>query len=86
MRTCLGIVLLAGVLSGLAGCATVSTSGMSELCRNEYNSCLDTCQPSDRAPSRFPEGPASNKPQDTGIDFDTPGCVNRCNERAKSCT
>ncbi len=78
--------MLAGVLTGLAGCATLSTSGMSEPCRNEYNACLDTCQPPPRATNRFPEGPASSKPQDTEFDFDTPGCVSSCNERAKSCT
>ncbi|QSQ26090.1 hypothetical protein JY651_14680 [Pyxidicoccus parkwayensis] len=83
MRFALAIVVLAG---GLGGCGTLNTSGMSELCRNEYNSCLDTCQSPTRASNRFPEGPASNKPQNTETDFDTPSCVSACNERAKSCS
>lgn len=83
MRLALAIALLTGAQ---LGCATLNTSGMSEPCRNAYNACLDTCQPPSRASNRFPEGPASNKPQNTETDFDTPGCVNQCNERAKSCT
>ena len=83
MRFALAIAMLAG---GLGGCATLNTSGMSEPCRDEYNACLDTCQAPSRASNRFPEGPASNKPRNTEVDFDTPGCVSECNERAKSCS
>lgn len=82
MRLALAITVLTGLM---CGCATLNTSGMSETCRNTYNACLDTCQAPPRASNRFPEGPASDKPQNTEVDFDTPGCVSECNERAKNC-
>jgi hypothetical protein len=80
------MALLAGMLTGLSSCATLNTASMSEPCRNQYNACLDNCQPPGPASNRIPEGPPPNGPNVGELDFDTPSCVLDCNEQAKRCT
>ncbi|MCY1022550.1 hypothetical protein [Pyxidicoccus sp. MSG2] len=85
MKRSLRIAQLAGVVLGLTGCATLSTSDMPAPCRSQDNACLGTCQPAGSAPRRFPESSPDNEPANTETDFDTLGCVNSCNEQANRC-
>ncbi len=62
---------------GVAGCATLDTSKMSERCRDIYNACLDGC----------PKPMRSATPEQSRFDLDmvTPDCVDRCNKDVKLC-
>ncbi len=69
------------LLSVLSSCATLNTAGMSDSCRNLYNSCLSNCPTAD-ASRRVPPGPSLNSTQPMA---DVAQCTNRCNEQAKKC-
>jgi hypothetical protein len=64
----------------LCSCATISTSGMSDSCKNTYNACLNACP---EAPRQGAVNP--NLPDNHRIDPGIAACTAECNERAKKC-
>ncbi|RKH42451.1 hypothetical protein [Corallococcus llansteffanensis] len=81
-----GITLLAGTLLAFSGCATLDTSNLSSACRQQYNACLDSCQPPSRLPSRQPTDSVQGQSESLTPDTQTPGCVDDCNRQAKTCS
>jgi hypothetical protein len=71
----------------LCSCAALNTMGMSEVCKNRYNSCLDSCPEARRAAGGPP--PMSNAPPVDGSDrhlqISVAQCTEQCNAQAKSC-
>ena len=78
--------LLAVVLLAFTGCATLDTSNLSSACRNQYNACLDSCQPPSQPPSRQPTDSKQGQAQHRTLDTDTASCVDECNRQAKTCS
>jgi hypothetical protein len=80
------LTLLAGALTLASGCATLDTGNMSPVCRDQYNACLDSCQPASRPASRTPPDSVQGQSERRTPDTVTPGCVDTCNQKAKSCS
>jgi hypothetical protein len=78
--------LLAGGLWSLAGCATLNTSEMSPACRDQYNACLNSCEPPRVTPQRFPERSGDNSTINIMGETDATACVDECNRRGKLCS
>ncbi|WP_147448734.1 hypothetical protein [Corallococcus terminator] len=81
-----GLALLTGGLAVLSGCATLDTSNLSPSCRSQYNACLDSCQPSSRVALRIPQDSVQGQSVGRTPDTQTPGCVDECNQQAKTCS
>ena len=65
----------------LSSCATISTAGMSESCKNSYNSCLNACPEAPRQGAISPTAPGPSGNIDPGI----AACTARCNEQSTKC-
>ncbi|RYZ42080.1 MAG: hypothetical protein EOO71_09305 [Myxococcaceae bacterium] len=81
-----GLALVAGGLLVLSGCATLDTSNMSPSCRSRYDACLNSCQPPSWAALRIPQDSEQGQSVGRTPDTQTPGCVDECNQQAKSCS
>ncbi|WP_158616114.1 hypothetical protein [Corallococcus sp. AB049A] len=73
-------------LSLLCGCATIDTSSLTPSCRDQYDACLNSCAKSSPPPSRQPPDSVQGHAERLTPDTQTPGCVDSCNQQAKTCT
>ncbi|MBN8231211.1 hypothetical protein JYK02_27190 [Corallococcus macrosporus] len=80
-----GIALLASALSLLSGCATIDSSSLTPYCRDQYDACLNSCQPRGQPASRQPPDSVQGNAERLTPDTQTPGCVDGCNQQAKRC-
>ncbi|WP_375743809.1 hypothetical protein NR800_00570 [Corallococcus interemptor] len=81
-----GLSLLAAALPLLSGCATLDTSNMSPYCRDQYDACLDGCQPRGRPASRQPPDSVQGHAERLTPDTQTPACTDSCKQQAKTCS
>jgi hypothetical protein len=77
---------LALALALTSGCATLDTANMSPVCRDQYNACLDGCQPASRPARRTPPDSVQGQSDRLTPDTVVPGCVDSCNQKAKRCS
>ncbi|WP_147450205.1 hypothetical protein [Corallococcus carmarthensis] len=85
MKTLPALTPWMAALSLLCGCATLDTSNLSSSCRSQYDACLNSCQPQGRPSSRQPPDSVQGNAERLTPDTQTPGCVDTCNQQAKTC-
>ncbi|MFB1480932.1 hypothetical protein [Corallococcus sp. RDP092CA] len=81
-----GIALLSLALSLLSSCATLDTSNMTPYCRDQYDACLNSCQPRGRPASRQPPDSVQGNAERLTPDTQTPACTDACKQQAKTCS
>ena len=81
-----GIALLSLALSLLPSCATLDTSNMPPYCRDQYDACLNSCQPRGRPTSRQPPDSVQGNAERLTPDTQTPACTDACKQQAKTCS
>lgn len=86
MKTLPTLALRVTALSLLSGCATLDTSNMSPSCRDQYDACLNSCQPRGRPASRQPPDSAQGYAERLTPDTQTPACTDACKQQAKTCS